>query len=90
MAETLVNHNEYINRIDVKGDKIADSFAENQIKNKAKEYVEKKVQSWMSKEQLENLLKEIKQLLERQDIERVDLMTELKRKEVSEIKEKYR
>gem|GEM_PF-4567848 len=41
----------------------------------------------MSKEQLENLLKEIKQLLERQDIERVDLMTELKRKEVSEIKE---
>gem|GEM_PF-4281777 len=45
MAETLVNHNEYINRIDVKGDKIADSFAENQIKNKAKEYVEKKVQS---------------------------------------------
>lgn len=81
MAETLVNHNEYINRIDVKGDKIADGFAENQIKNKAREYVEKKVQSGMSKEQLENLLKEIKQLLERQDIERVDLMTELKQKE---------
>lgn len=87
MSENLWNYTNYIDSIDVKKDKIADSFAENQIKNKAREYVESRIQDWINKENLDQLLKEIKQLLERQDIERVDLITELKQKEVSETKE---
>nr|MDD3720419.1 phosphotransferase [Candidatus Gracilibacteria bacterium] len=87
MAEVFGNHNEYINGIDVKGDKIPDGFNENQIKNKAKQYIENRIQSGISKENLDQLLKEIKQLLERQDIERLDLMKELRQKEIGESRE---
>lgn len=86
-AEVFWNHNEYINWIDVKDDKIPDWFNENQIKNKAREYIENRIQSGISKENLDQLLKEIKQLLERQDIERLDLMKELRQKEIWESRE---
>ncbi|MDD3794190.1 MAG: hypothetical protein PHI37_05225 [Candidatus Gracilibacteria bacterium] len=87
MAEVFGNHNEYINGIDVKGDKVPDGFNENQIKNKARQYVESRIQNGISKENLDQLLKEIKQLLEKQDIERKDLIQELKQRESLETRE---
>lgn len=87
MAEIFWNHNEHINWIDVKGDKVPDGFNENQIKDKAKQYVENRIKEWISQKDYDKLLKEIRQLLERQDVERFDLIKELKQKEIWEIKE---
>ncbi len=77
MAEVFWNHDRYIENIDVKWDKVPDWFNENQIKEKAKNYVEKRLQEWISKEGYDKLLKNIKKLLERQDIERLNLTEEL-------------
>lgn len=87
MAEVFWNHNEYINWIDVKGDKIPDSINENQIKDKARTYVESRIKEWISKEDYDKLLKNIKELLERQDIERKDLIQELRQREIWETRE---
>ncbi|MGE4444509.1 MAG: hypothetical protein AB7E37_05970 [Candidatus Altimarinota bacterium] len=87
MAEVFGNHNEYINGIDVKGDKIPDSINENQIKDKARTYVEGRIKEGISKEDYDILLKGIKELLERQDAERIDLIQELKQREIGETRE---
>lgn len=78
MTETFWRYNDSIEQIDVKWDKVPDWFNENQIKEKAKNYVEKRLQEWFSKEDYDKLLKNIKELLERQDIERKDLIQELR------------
>lgn len=87
MAEVYLNHNEYINWIDVKWDKVPDWFNENQIKDKVKSYVESRIKDWISNENYEKLLEEIKKLLERQNIDRIDLIKELKQREIWEIRE---
>lgn len=76
MTEVFWNHNDDINSIDIKGDKIQDWFHENIIKDKAKEYLKSKVKEWISGKDYNKLLKLIKQILERQDIERLNLQEE--------------
>ena len=87
MAEVFWNYDWYIDKIDVKGDKAPDGFNENQIKDKARKYVESRIKEWISDENREKLLKEIKELLEKQDIERLDLIKELKQRENWEARE---
>jgi len=88
MAEVFWNYDWYIDKIDVKGDKVPDWFNENQIKDKARTYVESRIKEWISKEDYDILLKGIKELLERQDAERIDLIQELKQREIWETREK--
>lgn len=87
MTETFWRYNDSIEQIDVKWDKVPDWFNENQIKEKARNYVEKRLQTGISKEDYDKLLKNIKELLERQDIERKDLIQELRQKEIWETRE---
>lgn len=87
MAEVFWNYDWYIDKIDVKGDKVPDWFNENQIKDRARKYVESRIKEWISDENREKLLKEIKDLLEKQDIERKDLIQELRKRENWEAKE---
>lgn len=87
MIETFWRYNDSIEQIDVKWDKVPDWFNENQIKEKAKNYVEKRLQEWIFNEDYDKLLKNIKELLERQDIERKDLIQELRQKEIWETRE---
>ncbi len=84
MAEVFWNHNKYINGIDVKGDKISDGYNEIQIKEKAKEYILQRVQEWIPQEEYKKLLLDIKKLLERQDIERLNLQEKfVKQREIT-------
>lgn len=87
MSEIFWNHNEYIDWIDVKGDKTPDWFNENQIKDKARKYVESRVREWANKQDIDELLRNIKQLLEKQDVERLNLIEELKQRENNDTKE---
>jgi len=87
MVEIFWNYDWYIDKIDVKGDKISDWFNGNQIKDKARKYVESRIREWISDEDREKLLEEIKTLLEKQDIERIDLIKELKQREIWETRE---
>ncbi len=87
MAEVFWNYNEYINWIDVKSDKIPDWFNENQIKDKARKYVESRIWEWISQEDYNKLLREIKELLKRQNVERIDLLKELKQREILKTRE---
>jgi tRNA A37 N6-isopentenylltransferase MiaA len=88
MAEVFWNYDWYIDRIDVEADKFPDSINENQIKNKARSYVESRIKEWISKEDYDKLLEEIKKLLERQNAERIDLIQELRQREILETREK--
>lgn len=87
MSEIFWNHNEYIDWIDVKGDKTPDWFNENQIKDKARKYVESRIREWANKQDIDELLRNIKQLLEKQDVERLNLIEELKQRENKDTKE---
>ncbi len=86
MSEIFWKHNEYIDWIDVKGDKTPDWFNENQIKDKARKYVESRVREWANKQDIDELLRNIKQLLEKQDVERLNLIEELKQRENNDTK----
>lgn len=87
MAETFWNYDWYIDQIDVKDDKIPDWFNENQIKDKARNYVENRIKEWISEEEYDKLLEWVKKLLERQDVERIDLIQELRQREIWETRE---
>lgn len=84
MPEVFWNHDRYIESIDVKWDQTPDWFNEKQIKEKARNYVEKRISEWISFEDYQNLLQEIKTLLERQDIERLNLTEQLEWKILQE------
>lgn len=87
MPEVFWNYNQYIENIDVKWDQVPDWFNENQIKNKAKNYVEKRIFEWISSEDYQKLLQEIKTILEKQDIERLNLTEEIEWKILQETRE---
>jgi len=87
MLENFWKYNKYIDEVDVKWDKIPNWFNENQIKDKAIEYVEKRISEWISNEEYEKLLQNIKTLLERQNIERLNIREELERQVISETRE---
>lgn len=87
MPEVFWNHDRYIENIDVKWDKTPDWFNEKQIKEKARNYFEKRISEWISPEDYQTLLQEIKTLLERQDIERLNLTEELEWKIIQETRE---
>ena len=87
MPENFWKYNEYIDKIDVKWDQIPDWFNENQIKNKARNYVEKRISEWISTEDYQKLLQDIKTLLERQDVERINLTEELEKQVIQETRE---
>lgn len=87
MPEVFWNHDRYIENIDVKWDQISDWFNEKQIKEKARNYVEKRISEWISPEDYQKLLQEIKTLLERQDVERINLTEELEWKILQETRE---
>lgn len=77
MAEVFWNHDRYIENIDVKWDQVTDWFNEKQIREKARNYVKNRISEWISPEDYQKLLQEIKTILERQDIERLNLTEEL-------------
>lgn len=73
MGEKFWSYDGYIDTIDVKWDAIWNEWNENQIKEKAKKYIETRIQEWISQEDYDKLLQETKVFLERQDIERLNL-----------------
>jgi len=80
MGEKFWSYDGYIDTIDVKWDAIWDEWNENQIKEKAKKYIETRIQEWISQEDYDKLLQETKVFLERQDIERLNLQDEIDKK----------
>ncbi len=87
MADVLSYHDSFIDNIDVKADSISDWEKEINIKRKAKEYVEMRIKEWISREDLVQLLADIRTLLQRQDIEKISLHERLKQRVISETKE---
>lgn len=63
----------YIDSIDIKIDENSYNTNENLIKKSAKNYVEKRLKSWISNENYEELLKNIKIILEKQNVEKINL-----------------
>lgn len=88
MAEKLQEYRPYINNIDVKWDGIPDSKNENKIKDLARNFVENEIRHWINEKDLSKLLEKIKSLLERQDIERINLWETLKEEIKTETREK--
>ncbi|MDD2565610.1 MAG: hypothetical protein PHZ26_02380 [Candidatus Gracilibacteria bacterium] len=88
MAEKLQEYRPYINNIDVKGDGIPDSKNENKIKDLARNFVENEIRHGINEKDLSKLLEKIKSLLERQDIERINLGETLKEEIKTETREK--
>ncbi len=80
MGEKFWSYDGYIDTIDVKWDNIWDEWNDNQIKEKAKKYIEKRIQEWISSQEYDKLLQDTKVFLERQDIERLNLQDELDKK----------
>ncbi len=78
MSERYQEYNSFINSIDVKWDGIPDSKKENQIKDLARDYVKKAISNWISEAELKVLLEKIRILLQRQDIEKLNLQESLK------------
>lgn len=85
--DILWNYTQVIDNIDVKADNITDWESENKVKSQAKEYVWKRIKEWISKKQLEELINEIKTLLARQDVEKLNLKETLKQNIKTETKE---
>lgn len=75
----ICNFSDRIDSIDVKWDNIADWVVENDIKDKAKNYIEKEINKQNSEYRIRDLISEIDNLLRRQDIERLNLEDEFKK-----------
>ncbi|MDD4151590.1 MAG: hypothetical protein PHR68_03170 [Candidatus Gracilibacteria bacterium] len=73
------NISQIIDKIDIKGDGITDGINENNIKNIAKQYLKDRIKDGISDENYEKLLIDIKILLERQDIQKLNLKEELEK-----------
>lgn len=87
MSEISQNYTTYIDKIDVKWDKKKDGYQENLVKDKARNYIENRIKEWMSQQELNQLLEKVKQLLERQNGEKTDFITEIKQETLQETRD---
>lgn len=79
MWQESLSYNILIDRVDVKGDTLPDKSWENKLKDLAKKYIESRSKEWMSKSDLDLLTRDIQKLLERQDVERINLQEEFEK-----------
>lgn len=87
MADVLSNHWVVIDNTDVKSDGIIDSQSEINIKSQAKEYILQRVSEWISSKDLQELVENAKKLLQKQNIEKINLKETLKTWIITETKE---